>query len=169
MLVPLTHDGRFRRISDSVPSTPLRLPDLSRNPVGYPFRLTYLPEEIDYRNLEDDLLPAKRLLTADGIVDEDSVLVARISELDALATARASAHDVTPVNAEDAFHLPLRTKLTVCLGERLRRPVRRVLSCRNDFAEELSALMYNKLVGLHPPVEVEVGYVVPQIRPSIGM
>ena len=60
------------------------------------------------------------------------------------------------------------TRLTVCLGERLRRPVRRVMSCRNDFAEQLSETNYNKLVGLQL-VEVEVGYVRPLIRPAIGI
>ena len=170
MLVPLTHAGRFQRTSGV--TSALKLTDLSRSPLGYPFTLTY-QDETDYRNLEDDLLPAKSPLRADGVVDEDSVLVARISEDDALAATRPPErtrcrgdHSAATVNADDAFHLPLRTKLTVCLGELLHRPVRRQLSCRNDFAEELSEATYNKLVGLPPPVEV--GYVRPQIRASIG-
>ena len=168
LLVPLTHGGRFRRTGTG---SPVRLTELSRSPVGYPFTLMY-QEETEYRNLEDELLPAKNLLRADGIVDEDSVLVARISEDDALTAVLAPErgrctghHSVTTVNAEDAFHLPWRTKLTVCFGETLRRPVRRVLSCRNDMAEELLETKYNKLVGLQP---VEVGYVRPHIRAAIG-
>lgn len=168
LLVPLSHGGRFRRTRDASPPTPLQLTDLSRSPLGYPFTLTY-QEETEYRNLEDELLPAKSLLRADGIVDEDSVLVARISEDDELTAAlppERGRHSAVPVNAEDAFLLPLRTKLKVCLGKTLHRPVRRVLSHRTDMAEELSEATYNKLVGLQPAVEV--GYVRPQIRPAIG-
>jgi len=169
LLVPLTHGGRFRCSRDA---SPLRLTGLSRSPLGYPFTLMY-QEEAEYRNLEDDLLPSESLLRADGVVDEDSVLVARISEDDAVTAARAPERcrcgghrSAATVNAEDAFHLPLRTKLTVCLGEMLRQPVRRDVSYRNDFAEELSETTYNKLVGLQPAVEV--GYVRPRIRPPIG-
>jgi len=164
LLMPLTHGGRFRRTVDESPASPLRLKDLSRSPLGYPFTLMY-HEEAEYRNLEDDLLPHKCLLRADGIVDEDSVVVARISKDDALTATRCGGGvcSATTVIAEDAFHLPLRTKLTVCLREMLRRPVRCVLSHRNDFAEELSKSTYNQLVG-----HVEVGYVLPQIRPAIG-
>jgi len=163
LLIPLTHGSRFRRTVDQ---SSLRLKDLSRSPLGYPFTLMY-HEEAEYSNLQDDLLPHKCLLRADGIVDEDSLVVARISEDDALTATRCGGGGVSSaaatVIAEDAFHLPLRTKLTVCLGEMLRRPVRCVLSYRNDFAEELSKITYNQLVG-----HVEVGYVLPQIRPAIG-
>ena len=69
LLVPLSHGGQFRRAGGA---SPLRLSDLSRSPLGYPFTLTY-HEEVEYRNLEDDLLPAGHPLRADGIVDEDSV------------------------------------------------------------------------------------------------
>jgi len=126
-------------------------------------------------NLQDDLLPATSLLRADGIVDEDSVLVARISEDDATRAvlppgrARCGGPRSATIIAEDAFHLPLRTKLTVCLGEMVRRPVRRALSCRNELAEELSETTYSQLVGLHLGLQssVEVGYVRPLIRPAI--
>jgi len=168
LLVPLKHGGRFRRTRGTSPPSPLQLTDLSRSPLGYPFTLTY-EEETEYRNLADDLLPANSLLRADGIVDEDSVIVARISDDDeATATMPPDRrlHDVATVNAEDAFHLPLRTKLTVCLGKTLRRPVRREMSCRSQLAEELSETCYNRLVGLEHAVEV--GYVRPRIRPAIG-
>ena len=169
LLVPLSHGGRFRRTGrdSSVPS-PLQLADLSRSPLGYPFTLTY-HEQTDYNNLQDELLPARSLMRADGIVDEDSVLVARISDDDELAATLppGRGRDSTEtVNAQDAFHLPLRTKLTVCLGRTLTRPVRRVVSCRSDMAEELSEDTYNKLVGIQSTVEI--GYVRPQIRPTIG-
>jgi len=166
LLVPLTHAGRFRRTRDAVVQQ-LTLTALSRSPLGYPFTLTY-HDETQYRNLEDDLLPANSPLRADGIVDDDCVLAARISDEDSAtaacdATQRNSA--ATHVYADEAFHLPLKTKLDVCLGERVRRPVRRVLSCRSHLAEELSEATYNRLVGLE---HVEVGYVRPQIRAPIG-
>ena len=118
LLVPLSHGGQFRRAS---PPAALRLTQLSRSPTGYPFALTY-HEEAEYRNLEDDLLPGAggHLLTADGIVDEDCVLVARISEFDALTatTTTTTTHDdvdTLVVNADDAFHLPLRTTWTILI------------------------------------------------------
>jgi len=168
LFVPLTHGGRFRRTRGTSPPSSLRLTDLSRSPLGYPFTLAY-KEETDYINLEDELLPDNSLLQADGIVDEDSLLVARISDDDEeLAATTSQQRGLRSVNADDAFHLPLRTKLTVCLGKTVRRPVRRVLSCRSDLAEELSEETYNKLVGLPPGPAVEVGYVRPLIRPAIG-
>jgi len=116
LLVPLTHAGQFRRTSPPAAGA-LRLTELSRSPLGYPFTLTYRHDDVEYRNLEDDLLPATggHLLTADGIVDEDCVIVARMNEFDALTAARpTTTHDDTAlVNADDAFHLPLRTRLTV--------------------------------------------------------
>jgi len=148
LLVPLTHGGYFRRTSS--PQSALRLTDLSRCPFGYPFTLTY-HEEPQYANLQDELLlPSDCLLLANGIVDEDTVLVARISEYDALTATQSgdSLPVTTIVNAECAFYLPLRTKMTVCFGEMLRRPVRRVLSHRSNCAEELSETTYNRLVGL---------------------
>ena len=57
-------------------------------------------------------------------------------------------------------------RLTVCLGERLRRPVRRVMSRRSDFAELMSESVYNRLVRPQTNTDVEVGYVRPTIRPA---
>jgi len=170
LLVPLTHGGRFQRTQAAFA---LQLTDLSRSPLGYPLTLTY-HEQTDYRNLQDELLPAESLLRADGIVDEDCVLVARISEDDEFVAAtlpqeHGRHRTETFISAEDAFHLPLRTKLTVCLGRRLRRPVRRVLSCRKDMVEELCEDAYNKLVGIQSTTAVEVGYVRPLIRPTMGI
>ena len=52
------------------------------------------------------------LLRADGLVDDDSVVVARINEFDALKATRprTACDDTGFVDAEDAFHLPLRTR-----------------------------------------------------------
>ena len=57
-------------------------------------------------------------------------------------------------------------RLTVCLGERLRRPVRRVMSRRSDFAELMSESAYNRLVRPQTNTDVEIGYVRPTIRPA---
>jgi len=159
LFIPLSHGGQFQRASSPFP---LRLSTLFRDQLDYPFSLTYR-EQTRYRNLVDDVLPADVPLRADGIVDEHCVLVARIGEDDAVTATRESTDSTAPVNAEDAFYLPLRTRLTVCFGERLRRPVRQVLSCRNDLAEDISEETYSSLVGL-----TDLDYVIPQTKSSSG-
>jgi hypothetical protein len=164
--VPVTHGGHFRRL-DSPGKSLIDLGQLPRSTRHlqsgaaaaaaaadiYPFSMRY-QEDGDYVNLDDNLLPTDTSLRVDGVIEEDSLVMARISD-DAVEQA----------NMDDAFDVPLRTRLILHLCERLLRPVKRVFSVRNDFVEEVTEAIYNNVL-FPPAVESasSVGYVLPQQR-----
>lgn len=119
--IPVSHKGHFTFLDGKSTNLPVMLPELSATDSTFPFRMQY---QKCTGASADHGLPCDVPLTVRGLISEDTVLATKIFELTTFK----------------AFHLPLRTRITIGVERGAAdKTTRRVLwSEANSYAEEVS-------------------------------
>lgn len=131
-LVPVGHPSLFRTHDPANGNGPVTLADLMKHPVNYPLSVESVQHGL-YVNWTDSTLPSNAALNVETLVEERCIVAAKISH---------SSH------LNEAFHLPLRTKLTIRFENRWKSETNPRWSQWDNMAEELTKAAYKDAMSV---------------------